>query len=386
MFWISFPQRQGELRHDFGILPMVNPQDSCAFLECNPGAKGTVIAGLYPVLKCQILFSVAEISQPNRLQAVKNGALNSERGVQMKKFLLGSVAAAALGMPAMAADMGVAPRSVAPTYDWSGIYVGGNAGWMRGTASSGFNAFPCVVSTVGGTAVGGCGDYFTFGQGSAINIANVNAIGSNSSRTHSFTGGGQIGFNLQKGRFVGGMEWDFESFRPNSSTLAVGSYGPTAGSANNSFIFAENTGGSWLSTLRGRIGVAPSTAPNSLFYLTAGLAAAKVNFSGAFTDFQTAPPRVSGGLTDFQSFSQVQYGFVGGAGLEYGIGNWSVRAEYLYLQLAAANRDFAVPTNGAGPGTCSNFCSIFQYSPTYTQHILRVGVNYRFGGALASAR
>src|SRR5881275_230987 len=46
----------------------------------------------------QILFSVAEISQPNQSQPVKKGALNSERGVQMKKLLLGTVALAALGM------------------------------------------------------------------------------------------------------------------------------------------------------------------------------------------------------------------------------------------------------------------------------------------------
>src|SRR5262249_51800752 len=71
-------------------LPMPDPQHSCVFLECSPGAKGTLIAALYPVLKHQIPFSVAEISQPKPLQAVKNGALNSERGVQMKKFLLGS--------------------------------------------------------------------------------------------------------------------------------------------------------------------------------------------------------------------------------------------------------------------------------------------------------
>src|SRR3954447_9405996 len=58
----------------------------------------------------QILFSVAEISQPNRSQPVKKGALNSERGVQMKKLLLGTLAlVAGMAAPAAAADMRVRP-------------------------------------------------------------------------------------------------------------------------------------------------------------------------------------------------------------------------------------------------------------------------------------
>ena len=54
----------------------------------------------------------------------------------MKKFLLGTVGLLALGMaaPASAADMArqdtaAPPPLVAPIYDWTGFYIGGNGGW-----------------------------------------------------------------------------------------------------------------------------------------------------------------------------------------------------------------------------------------------------------------
>ena len=55
----------------------------------------------------------------------------------MKKFLLGTVGLLALGMaaPATAADLAPRPYTkapppmVAPIYDWTGFYIGGNGGW-----------------------------------------------------------------------------------------------------------------------------------------------------------------------------------------------------------------------------------------------------------------
>src|SRR6476619_6374476 len=50
-------------------------------------------------------------------------------GLVMKKFLLASVAFAAIAGPAMAADMPVAPPPPPVVYyDWTGAYIGFNAG------------------------------------------------------------------------------------------------------------------------------------------------------------------------------------------------------------------------------------------------------------------
>ena len=55
----------------------------------------------------------------------------------MKKFLLATVAVVALGatVPALAADLGAAPRTytkapayVQPIYNWTGFYIGGHIG------------------------------------------------------------------------------------------------------------------------------------------------------------------------------------------------------------------------------------------------------------------
>ena len=80
----------------------------------------------------RIHLIVAQMSQPNRWEPVKKAQLNSrsKRGVQMKKFLLGSVGLAAMiAGPAMAADMRLAPPPPPVVYyDWSGAYIGFNAG------------------------------------------------------------------------------------------------------------------------------------------------------------------------------------------------------------------------------------------------------------------
>ena len=62
----------------------------------------------------------------------------------MKKFLLGTVGLLALGMaaPASAADMAVKARAarpdVAPIYDWTGFYIGGNGGWGQSNSCLNF--------------------------------------------------------------------------------------------------------------------------------------------------------------------------------------------------------------------------------------------------------
>ena len=72
------------------------------------------------------------------------------------------------------------------------------------------------------------------------------------------------------------------------------------------------------------------------------------------------------------SVSKTHSGWTVGGGLEYAFApNWSAKAEYLYVNL---NRepylDIAIP--GAAPLTVN---------ARHDFHLLRLGVNYRFGGA-----
>ena len=97
----------------------------------------------------------------------------------MKKFLLTGVALAALGGSALAADLPArrgmpvkAPEPVSYGYNWSGFYIGahGGGGWGE----------KCFADT---GLSDGCHD------------------------TDGWLGGGQVGFNVQSGQFVFGVEF-----------------------------------------------------------------------------------------------------------------------------------------------------------------------------------
>src|SRR6516165_7837686 len=84
--------------------------------------------------------TVAERSQPKRARPGKEiDTQILERGVQMKKLSLGSVALVALGLAAPAAFAAerpvpyTPPPPPVPVYTWTGCYVGANAGnsWGR---------------------------------------------------------------------------------------------------------------------------------------------------------------------------------------------------------------------------------------------------------------
>ena len=82
---------------------------------------------------------------------------NDLPGTSMKKFLLATVALAALGAPALAADLGPrsyarAPVFAAPIYNWTGFYIGGHLGGAF-SASNNFNGL--VLSDYEARLLGG---------------------------------------------------------------------------------------------------------------------------------------------------------------------------------------------------------------------------------------
>ena len=154
-------------------------------------------------------------------------------------------------------------------YNWSGFYLGLNAGGALGSVAQ--------------TASGGAGR------------ASVNEPG--------FIGGAQFGGNYQTGPMVWGFEADYDASTQNQSLPAGALTGSTAKMP-------------WLATLRGRVGWAFDRA---LVYGTAGGAAGELRSITA----------IPAGTTS----TSVTYGtWIAGGGIEYGITeNLSARAEYLYL-------------------------------------------------------
>jgi outer membrane immunogenic protein len=148
--------------------------------------------------------------------------------------------------------------------------------------------------------------------------------------------GGTAGYNWQLGSAVLGIEGDIDWANlkgTNSSTLCP------AGCS---------TSDSWLSTVRGRAGYAFGGV---LPYVTGGL---------ALGDIRAATPGFAGA-------SNTSAGWTAGGGIEFALpGNWSAKAEYLYVDLGRFN--CGVSCNGLPTDNVSMH-----------DNVVRAGVNYRFG-------
>ena len=257
----------------------------------------------------------------------------------MKKFLLSSVALVALGASASAADLGPrytkAPSMVDPAYNWTGFYIGLNAG-----AASTDGSLTAVAQTP-----------FFFSENRFTDTF----------RKTGFIGGGQIGYNYQSGMSVFGVEAD-ATWLDVKSTINTGSDPFFFGKAGSASISSSID---WLVTARARAGIAAT--PALLVYVTGGLAVAGVNVRYQNNNFTPAL---------LVSKSETKYGWTAGFGAEYALGaNWSVKAEYLRVMLgdATVNVPFDPATGETGSIKVSQNIDL-----------IRAGINYKFGGQAAA--
>jgi outer membrane immunogenic protein len=222
-----------------------------------------------------------------------------------KLILMGLAAALSLSAPlgAEAADMGpayTAPAYVAPLYaSWTGFYVGVNVGY-------GFGQSDWTVPVVSPSPDG-------------------------------VLAGGTLGYNLQTGLWVWGMEADIDWSGIKSSVTCSGG-------------FSCETKNDWFGTGRLRLGYAGWS--NWLPYITGGAAFGEVKASNSA----------------YGEASNIRLGWTAGVGIEYAfVGNWSAKLEYLYADLGS----FDCSTSCGGPAVGTDDVS-------FTTNIVRFGVNYRF--------
>jgi outer membrane immunogenic protein len=220
----------------------------------------------------------------------------------MKRVFLAGVALVALTGAAAAADLPPAP---APYYK-APMYAPPSYTW------SGF--------------------YLGVNGGGAFGSSTWDSTGS-----FNLTGGlvgGTIGYNYQIGHVVVGAEGDIDWSDINGTTT-------------NGCAAGCQTSDSWLSTVRARLGYA---ADRFLPYVTGG---------AAFGDISASRPGFAGSST-------TNAGWTVGAGIEFAIaGNWTAKAEYLYVDLGNFNC-------GLGCGTAA------VDHVSFSDNILRGGFNYRF--------
>lgn len=166
----------------------------------------------------------------------------------------------------------------------------------------------------------------------------------------SFAGGLQAGYNVRAGTVVYGLETDV-TWRGGADTTVVG---PLNGVSQT--ITSEQN---WLMTVRPRIGLL--LAPQALAYVTGGLAFGSVDHTVTLAGPGTA---VAGA-----SRSDTQTGWTLGGGIEWALdNNWTLKAEYLYVDLGSTT--LTTPATTAFGGTTTTFDD--------ASHLWRAGLNYRF--------
>jgi outer membrane immunogenic protein len=266
--------------------------------------------------------------------------------VIMRRLLIGMSISLGTVASVAAADLPVYTK-VQPyvsTYNWTGYYLGGNIGYSWGgsdtTASLNDPGLPAVARAT-------------------VNPSfNLNGV----------IGGGQLGYNWQRGQWVYGIEADLQATDQSGSTGTACAAGVCAQSRGGPVIDTLNQRLTWLDTVRGRIGVA--FTPTSLGYLTGGLAYGDVSTSGGISGTNGATP-----VAGFFGTRSTNTGWTIGAGIETALGGrWTGKIEYLYVDLGTVSGGpFGTPIV-APSGAFLNG----SFSSHVTDNILRVGLNYRF--------
>lgn len=266
---------------------------------------------------------------------------------------------------AFAADMAPrytkAPPPVVEVWNWTGFYIGGNVGYSWGRTDTTLDFYNTVT---GASIVLPPGSF----PGSRFNMDGAIA-------------GGQAGYNWQSSNWVFGLEADLQWSDEKGSAryLCAATAGGGVCLPGLTFLPPGATGTAvaydqkleWFGTVRGRAGV--SVTPQTLLYVTGGLAYGSIKTTASIAGFNGNGVAVAavGSNTD------TRVGWTVGAGAEFMLNrNWSAKLEYLYMDLGDFNNiNFTLaPLAPIGVRTSSNF----------TDHIARVGINYRWGGPVVA--
>ena len=297
----------------------------------------------------------------------------------LKLLLAGAVVSVSIAIgPAVAADMPLKAPPLAPAWNWTGFYLGGNVGYSWGRASTDFAESSTATSVVTATTPGGAP---LPGNGATV-VANAFAFGNAKSDLDGWLAGVQAGYNWQRDQWVFGVEADIQITGERDDPTFCGIPGCPVGS----LIGTSTTKLPWFGTLRGRLGVttdARSAWGPTLFYVTGGLAVGEID--------ATYTGGIFGGPMGLVSVNSTRTGWTLGGGAEARLGqsNWTLKLEYLYLDFEGVSG--SVAATGAPVVTLfgiNNADQIHRLTTTtviagmastnVTDQIVRVGLNYKF--------
>lgn len=276
----------------------------------------------------------------------------------MKKFL-GLFGVIFVAGPAPGADMSVPGGAPWAVPSWTGCYVGINLGGVTGSDKDRWTG---ITESAGGIASPG-------GQNSgfAVGAATVLPAAANATLNGSgLTGGGQFGCSVQGGSWVWGAEADIQ-YTGLEGNRAATSLGDTNGGPATIVPgqISESFSSRWLSTVRGRLGYAMGPV---LFYGTGGVAIADVHYAD-----QVCFPTAGIPGCNAASSNVTPVGFAVGGGIEWEFAPmWSVKAEYLFVDLGTTSFDSTFVS------TQTFTSATITHNHHLTENLGRVGLNVRF--------
>jgi outer membrane immunogenic protein len=276
----------------------------------------------------------------------------------MKKILLSTVALIGFSAGAMAADLPrrAAPPAfvAAPVFTWTGFYVGVNVGYGWRNNNDDNVIFLPAGSVAGSAATAGSLTLFD-----------------NSDEDGGILGGAQIGYNVQFGSFVLGLEADIQAadLSGDSRRSAGGTYA-FVGTPGLAFapppatVVRNGNGIDWFGTVRARAGFAFDRA---LIYATGGFA-----FGGGDNNNGGGCGAFAGGVVGCDD-DDWRGGYAVGGGIEYAFtNNLTVKLEGLYVNLERDNN------RGAVFNAATNTLFLGSNSDDDDFGLVRVGLNYKF--------
>jgi outer membrane immunogenic protein len=270
-------------------------------------------------------------------------------------------------MSVSAADLAARPYTKAPppvvaVYNWTGFYIGLNAGY-HDIDMGRYSAVPADADTAA--------FFWTNNPCFAAGFCNPNRGGSSNG---GFIGGGQIGYNWQASNFVFGLEADIQGSSAGATDRLFWNQAPFP--AGTTYTSEATTKMDWLATFRARAGVL--VTPQTLLYITGGGAVAEVNrsWSQQYDVGDVTAGRTAG------SDSSTNWGWTVGAGVEWAaFANWTLGAEYLFVRLEGNTFRGAVAGGVLSTPANSNFIVT---AGDFDNHIARVKLNYKFGGPVVA--
>lgn len=277
-------------------------------------------------------------------------------------FKLTLISSVFFSFPAFSADLSYRPVEMAADVElvyFSGFYAGIHGGYGR------THDFAPVVESAGNQAPGLVSGTLAINE----------QIGD---EDNGFVGGAQIGYNYNFSTWVIGAEADISFFRLKSEGSFTASQSIIMGLSDEIIEGTVSHRLNWFGTMRARAGFILDN--NTMLYGTAGLAfghtKSEMNLHSSYdTGF-------FGGLIEHDvlaSDSGMALGWTIGGGVEYALSqNWSIKAEYLYIDLGNDTFEASVT-----PGQVNNL-PVPTDTVTYTAtsdnrfSVIRAGLNYRF--------